>query len=168
MTTSNESNSGFGRSKEEMILPRAAKESDLEDIDKDWIKEIYFPDLPGDESPEFLLKYHFECAGYAIKRIETAPSHPVIIVRAVRTTAPRIAEYEAYFSHLRDVVHRAGFRLRKDELTVDQKGAQILVAFQSGKPAADFMQILQEPQEDFADGLEILRDQQTTTATEVR
>jgi hypothetical protein len=53
----------------------------------------------------------------------------VLIVRAVRTTARKIPEYKPFFRHIRDLLERAGFFVKRDELSVDQNGNRILAAF---------------------------------------
>jgi len=125
--------------------------------DDDDIRDVYWPDfdpLPGETSVAFRLRFSFTCAGYRTTRIEEVKMPPVLVVRAVRKDARRIADHRLILGHIRELLRQAGFRLRRDELTVDQTGDRILVAFQSAKWEPNFEEILREPQQvlfDYAD-----------------
>jgi hypothetical protein len=114
-----------------------------------------FDELPGETSIAFRLRYAFTSAGYRVMRVEEVETHPVMVVRAVRTTAQRIPGYQPFFRYIRDLLKRSGFPVKRDELTVDQVGNRILVAIPSGKPAVDFREILREPQEDLIDDADL-------------
>ena len=132
------------------------EDEEVEEWDRLDALEVYFPDpLPDESETAVKLRYSFTVEGYRVTRIEQAPTHPTVwIVRAVRTTAVKIPEHRHVFRHIQDLLRRAGFSLRHDELTVDQTGDRILVAFQYAKWAPNFEEILREPQEvlcDYAD-----------------
>jgi hypothetical protein len=134
-------------------VPEADPVADFDD-EPGYYKDIFYPDfdeLVGETSIAFKLRYAFTCAGYRVMRVEEVETHPVLIVRAIHTTAPRIPEYLPFFRYIRDFLKGSGFPVKRDELTVDQVGKRILVAIPSGKPAADFREILREPQVDFVD-----------------
>jgi hypothetical protein len=124
----------------------------LDDFDDgEYLREVYnldFEALPGETPLAYHLRFAFAREGYAVKGVEEVIAPPVIILRAVRKSAPAINDEKMVFDHIRDVLKRAGFRLRKDELTLNKQREQILVAFLSGRPRPDFRQILLEPQED--------------------
>jgi len=137
----------------EATAPNAAPDYD----DGDDFKDVYWPDFdvePGETPIAFRLRYAFTCAGYRVARIEEVKMPPVLVVRAVRRDARRMTDHRLFFGHVRELLRQAGFRLRRDELTVHQTGDRILVAFQSAKWAPNFEEILREPQEvlfDYAD-----------------
>ena len=82
-------------------------------------------------------------------------THPVLIIRAIRECARRTTYQRAFWRHIRDILRQAGFKLKRPELTADQTGDRILVAFQSGKWKPNFEEILREHQEDLADDLDM-------------
>ena len=134
----------------EVAVPNAAPDFDDDDDD---FKEVFWPDfdaLPGETPFVFKLRFTFTFSGYRIKRIEEVQTHPVVIILAVRQSAQHIADHRLFFKHIQNLLRGAGFCLRKDELTVSQTGGQILIAFQTGKWAPNFEEILREPQEDMA------------------
>lgn len=115
-------------------------------------KDVYFPTMLAGESPiESRVRHHFEWVGYKITRIETAPTHPTLIVRAVRASAPRIDDPRLFFKHIQALLRQIGFFPKKDELTVDREKERILFAFPSGDPPADPMEILREQHLDLID-----------------
>lgn len=131
----------------------------LEIEDEEWDAQdsidVFYPEfdvLPGETPVAFNLRYAFMCAGYRVVRVEEVKTHPVVAVRVVRKHAAPINNQRLLFRLIRDLLRTAGFPLRRDELTVGQTGNRILVAFQSGKPAKNFEDILREPHEDFVDG----------------
>jgi hypothetical protein len=106
--------------------------ADLEDEDG-YYKDVFHPDfdeLPGETPIAFRLRYAFACSGYRLSRVVGSQTHPVLIVRAVRQSAMRIADQRSLVRHFQHLLRSAGFRLRRDELTVDQHGDRIMVAFQ--------------------------------------
>jgi len=137
----------------EVTAPNAALSFD----DDDDIRDVYWPNfdpLPGETSVAFRLRFTFTCAGYRTTRIEDVKMPPVLVVRAVRKDARRMTNHRLFYRHIRELLRQAGFHLRRNELTVDQNGDRILVAFQSAKWAPNFEEILREPQEvlfDYAD-----------------
>jgi hypothetical protein len=124
-----------------------------EEADRDDLKEVGFPiDLHGNIERSVRLRFAFQNAGYVVKLIESAIQHPSVwIIRAVRTTPQRIPEYQPFFRHIRKMLRQAGFRVKRDELTVGQTGNRVLVAFSSEKVVPNFEEILREPQGDVVD-----------------
>lgn len=122
--------------------------------DEDNFKDIFWPDFdatPGETPVTFKLRFTFSSAGYQTIRIEEVKTHPVLIVRAICKDIRRITDHKLFVRHMQDLLRQAGFNLRKDELTVDQTGDRILVAFLSGKPVLNFEKILRESHEDLLD-----------------
>jgi hypothetical protein len=135
-------------------LPASSQGLD-EDLDFDdepeYYKDSYYPDfdsLPGETSIAFNIRYAFACGGYRVTSVEEVKTHPVLVVRAVRKDTKPVACRSLLFRHVRDLMRRAGFPLNRDELTVDQTGKRILVAFMSGAPPADIEAILREPHDE--------------------
>jgi len=140
----------FGR-RESRTGKNVGGQEDFEDDDD--FKDIYWPDfdpLPGETSIAFRLRFAFTVVGYKIRTIEECSTHPTWIIKAVRTSAPKIRDYKLFLQHIQALLRGAGFRLRRKELVVDQTGGRILVAFPSGKPAANIDEILREAEEDVA------------------
>lgn len=80
-------------------------------------KDVYYPDLASGESPaEFFLRHVLACAGYETKRIETAPTHPVLIIHAFCRSVMQSTDQRWLIRHFQGLLQRAGFRLRRDEL----------------------------------------------------
>lgn len=105
-------------------------------------KDLYFTTvLPGESVTEALIRHHFQRAGYKVWRFEFAPTHPVIILKIIRTSAPPIEDDRQFFRHIREILKQAGYFLKKDELTVNRERKRVLVAFISGQPT-DPMEIL--------------------------
>jgi hypothetical protein len=121
---------------------------DFDDDDLEFLKDVYFPDLPDESGIAHRLRIAFTTAGYKVRTIEECSTHPTWIIKAVRTSAPKIRDYTLFLQHIQILLRGAGFRLRRKELVVDQIGDRILVAFPSGKPAANVEDILRETEED--------------------
>ena len=132
----------------EVAAPNAAPDID----DDDDFKEVFWPDfdaLPGEKSIAFKLRFAFSCSGYRVTRVEEVETHPIVIIRAVQPDAGRIiADQRLFLRRIRDILLQAGFRPKRDELTVARSGHRVLIAFQTGKWAPNFEEILREPQED--------------------
>jgi hypothetical protein len=122
--------------------------------DEEDFKDVFHPDFeefPGESLNSIKLRYAFTCAGYRIRKYEEFDAPPVIVVRLIQTTAPLIRDPRILFKHIQGLLRQAGFRRRKDELTVDRTANRIVVAFISGKPAPNFEDILREQQENVDD-----------------
>jgi hypothetical protein len=131
-------------------------ESDDFDEEPGYYKDVYFPDSAPDESPtEFLIRHHFALAGYEVRRIETAPTHPVIIIKTIRKAAPKITDQRQLVRHFQDLLKRAGFKLRRDELTVGRIGDRILAAFQWKDSPIDYAAGLRQADQDAMEFAEI-------------
>src|SRR5437879_326397 len=128
--------------------PRRAAALSWDDTDDDDFKDVWLEPLPGESSVVSFLRHVFACAGYKIVRVEQAPTHPVLIIRVVRTTAPKIPEYRAFLRHIRELLRRAGFCLKRDELTVDQSAKTILMAFLWRNSSMDYAAALRQADED--------------------
>ncbi len=99
--------------------------------DDDGIKDVFWPAidiLPGETPTIFRLRCHFTLAGYRVRKVEGCVTHPVLIVRAVRTTAQRFPDRRQFRRHIQGILNLADFQPKGDELTVDQTGDRILVA----------------------------------------
>lgn len=122
--------------------------------DEDDYKDIFWPefDAAPDEAPVvYKLRFAFTSAGYRVMGVEEAETHPVLIVRAVRTTARRITEHQTFLRHIQDLLLRAGFRVRRDELAVAQSGDRILAAFQWKDSPVDYEARLRQAEHDAAE-----------------
>ena len=130
----------------EVAVPNATPDFD----DDDYFKDVYWPDLAPDESPtEFLIRHHFVGAGYEIKRIETVPTHPVLTILTKRKSAPLITDSRLLFRHIKDLLGRVGYSLRRDELIVNRNGDTILVAILLQRTPTGYVEEL-NPVEEFA------------------
>jgi len=101
----------------------------------DWesdFKDVYWPDiapLPGESEIAFRLRCVFTLAGYTVKQIVQTPVHPVWVLHTVCNTAPSITDNRLPVRHIRDLIRRAGFPVRRDEMSVHQNGDRLLVTF---------------------------------------
>ena len=128
------------------------------DLSLDTFKDILWPDVgtsPDEPPSAFRLRCAFTNAGYRVRNVEEVKTHPVLIIRAVRECARRTTDHRAFWRHIRDVLRQAGFKLKRAELTVDQTGDRILVAFQSRTWKPNFEEILREHHENLADDLDM-------------
>jgi hypothetical protein len=126
-----------------------SEELDFDD-EPDFYKDVYFHDLaPGESPTEFLIRHHFVGAGYEIKRIETAATHPVTTILIRRKSALRITDSRLLFRQIKDLLRRAGFSLGHDELIMDQNGDTILVAILLQRTPVGHVEEL-NPDEEFA------------------
>ncbi len=118
-------------------------------------KDVYYPDLASGESPaEFFLRHVLACAGYETKRIETAPTHPVLIIHAFCRSVMQSTDQRWLIRHFQGLLQRAGFRLRRDELMVARTGPRILITFLWRDSPQDYTGMLRQADEDakqFAD-----------------
>jgi len=126
------------------------KAMDFDDDDLEFLKDVYDLNLPDESGIAHRLRIVFTTAGYKIRTIEEVQTHPTWIIKAARISAPKIRDYKLFLQHIQALLLGAGFRLRRKELVVDQTGDRILVAFPSGKPAANVDEILREAEEDLA------------------
>lgn len=128
------------------------EDEEVEEWDRLDALDVYFPNPQSGESEiAFRLRLAFEIEGYRVRRVELALTHPVVIVRAVHIDASRITDQRLLLRCIHDLLRRAGFQIRLDELTVARSGHRVLIAFQTGKWVPNFEEILREPQEDFGD-----------------
>ena len=126
--------------------------------DEEWDRrdaiDVYHPQfdaLLGETPVAFNLRYAFTCAGYLVVSVEETKTHPVLVVRAVRKDVKPIADRKLHFQHVRDLLRGAGFRLRRDELTVSQTGNRLLVAFHWHNSPVDYAAALRQAEEDAAE-----------------
>jgi hypothetical protein len=117
--------------------------SDWED-EADNFKEIFFPDLDQAEGRELLVQHLLKMEGFQVTSCERAETHPVMIIRLIRGGMKNFVNNADWTRHFQSILIRAGYRLRRDEITVGVTGRRILLAFQTG-PAADVDAILSEP-----------------------
>lgn len=128
------------------------EDEELEEWDRQDALDVCLPNPQSGESEiAFRLRLAFEIEGYRVRRVELAPTHPVVIVRAVGIDANRITDQGLLLQHIRDMLCQAGFQPKRKELTVAQSGHRLLIAFPSGKPATNFEEILRETQEDLVE-----------------
>ena len=131
--------------------------ADFDDDDDDF-KDVFWPNfdmLPGETPVTFRLRFAFVCDGYRAIKVEEVQTHPIVIIRAVQPDAGRIVDHRLLLRHVQDMLCRAGFRPKRDELMVAPSGHRVLIAFQTGKWAPNFEEILREPQADMADYAEM-------------
>ncbi len=126
------------------------------DDDEEWdhqdAADVYYPDTqPGETEISFMLRRAFESHGYLVRDIREAPTHPVVIIHALRGNAPRVSDLRSLFRHVHGLLREAGLLLRRDELTVNQTGNRILVAFQWQDSTMDYAAGLRQADEDAAD-----------------
>lgn len=102
------------------------------DFDIEDFKDILWLDvgLAPDEPPiAFGLRCAFTNAGYRVRKVEEVEAPAVLIIRAVRKDARRTADRRLFHRYIRDILRRAGFGVKRDELVVDQTGNRVLVSF---------------------------------------
>lgn len=129
--------------------PNTAPDFDVEDF-----KDLYWPDvgtLPGEPRCAFGLRCAFTSAGYKVRKVEEAETHPVLIIRAVRNDARRITDQRLFYRHVRDILRDAGFRLRRGELTVARTGNRILLAFRWPNSSIDYAAGLRRAEQEAAE-----------------
>lgn len=63
----------------------------------------------------------------------------------------RMIDDRRYSQQIRELLRRAGFCPKRDELTVGRTGRRVIVAFQTGEWVPNFEEILREPDVDWAD-----------------
>ncbi|HEV2435668.1 MAG TPA: hypothetical protein VG077_06680 [Verrucomicrobiae bacterium] len=101
-------------------------------FDDDGFKDVFFPIfevMPGETPIAFKLRFIFACGGYRVIKVEEVATHPVVVIRAVRKDARRVADHRLFFRHIRHILSQAGFRIRQGELIIDQTGDRVLVSF---------------------------------------
>jgi len=126
--------------------------NDDEEWDRQDAADVYFPDMQqGETEVAFRLRLAFEPEGYVIGHVESAPTHPVLIVRAVRQNAAKITVQRSLCQYFQNVLRRVGFSLRRNELTVDQRGNRILLAFQWRESTMDYAAARRQADEDAAE-----------------
>ena len=133
----------------------------LTDEDEEWDRQdaadVYHPNsLPGEPEIAFRLRRAFESHGYLIRDIRHAETHPVVVVRAVRGKARRIGDPRLFFRCALELLREAGILLRRNELTVDQRGNRILLAFPWRDSPIDYAAALRQADEDAAALMEII------------
>jgi hypothetical protein len=128
------------------------------DDDPNFYKDVYDCDWRVCESEiAYRLRVMFTSNGYAPKTVQAAPTHPIWIICAKRKDAPRIADNRLFFKHIQKLLRDTGFRLRKDEMTVDQKGDNILVSFIWKDSPIDYLAGLRDAEQVAAEFEEIPR-----------
>lgn len=122
------------------------------DDDPDWeaddLKEVFYPDTEEPEGRKFLAQHLLKLEGYQVTSCEMSETHPGLIFRLIRPTSKNFVKNADWTRHFRSILVRAGYQLRRNEITVGVTGKRILVAFQTG-PAADVDAILNEPVDGF-------------------
>lgn len=127
--------------------------SEDEEWDRQDAADVHYPDSqPGETEIAFRLRLAFEIQGYLVRDIREAPTHPVMIIRAVQGNAPRISDTRSFFRRVQGLLRDAGFPLRRrDELTVSQTGSRILVAFLRHNSPVDYHAALRQAGEGAAE-----------------
>lgn len=122
-----------------------------EEWDRQDAAEVHYPDsLPGETEIAFRLRRAFESHGYLIRDARYAATHPVVVFRASQGNAPRISDPRSLFRRVQGLLREAGILLRRDELTANQTGQRILVAFQWQHSTMDYAAGLRQADEDAA------------------
>jgi hypothetical protein len=124
--------------------------SDWEEGDD--LKEVFYPEFPelaGETCALFNLRFAFASNGYQA-RLQEAESHPVLIVRLTRRTAPLILDDELFCRHIQELLCHAGFPLPMKEITLSRKGDSTLLAFPWAHSATDYAAALRQAEADAA------------------
>jgi hypothetical protein len=134
----------------------------LDEHDEEWdhrdAADVYHLDsLPGETEIAFRLRRAFEDHGYLVRDIRYAPTHPVVVFRASQGNAPRISDPRSLFRRVQGLLREAVIPLRRDELTANQTGKRILVAFQWHESPIDYAHGLRQADEDAAALLETVQ-----------
>jgi hypothetical protein len=98
---------------------------DWDAADVDDFKELILPD----ESQElfFELRSVFEQAGYKVRRLEVCNTHPVLVLKLLRHTAPVIKDAVKLLGHISFILCET--RVGKTKVTVSREGDRIHVSF---------------------------------------
>jgi hypothetical protein len=125
---------------------------DHEEWDRDDAADVYYPDTQqGENEITCMLRLAFEIHGYVVRDIREAPTHPVMIIHALRRNAPRMSDPRLFFRHIRGLLREAGIPLRRDELTANQTGDRIMIALlwkaspMNARPTGDELQAEYDP-----------------------
>jgi len=121
--------------------------------DGDDLKDVFhpeFPEEPGETSAMFNMRFAFACNGYQA-RLKEAESHPVLIVRFTRRTAPLIPDDKRFRRHIQELLRQAGFPLDMKEITLSRKGDSILLVFPWTHSATDYAAALRQAEADAAE-----------------
>lgn len=103
-------------------------------LDEEGFKDLYFPT---GEALQFLhLEMAFQEAGYQIQMTELSPHRPpVAVLHLVRRKAPRFSDAAQFAEHVRQVLESAEIHVPRADLTSEQTGNRVLVAFLWQPPA---------------------------------
>ncbi|MGO8837582.1 MAG: hypothetical protein ACLQAH_05350 [Limisphaerales bacterium] len=136
-------------------IPNSTTEPDFDD-EPGYYCDVFYPDLlPGEAETAYRLRVTFTSEGYSTKTILAAATHPVWVIQARRKDAPQIVDHRLLFRHIQNLLRRAGFHLREDELTIDRKGDSILVAFQWKDSPIDYAAGLRQAAQEAAEFAEM-------------
>lgn len=131
------------------VAPNTMSDFDIEDF-----KDVYPEPLPGEPPAQFFLRHVFACDGYETLRIETAITHPVMIIHVACTSAPQITDQRLILRRFQSLLRRAGFQLRCSEMMVTRTGPRISITFLWWNSPLDYAAMLRQADEDakqFAD-----------------
>jgi hypothetical protein len=126
--------------------------SEWDDEDGD-LKDVFhpeFPEMPGETSALFNLRFAFATYGYKA-RLQEAESHPVLIARLTRQTAPIIPDDGLFRRHIKELLCNSGFPLRMKEITLSRKGDFALLVFPWTHSARDYAAALRQAETDAAE-----------------
>jgi hypothetical protein len=121
--------------------------------DGDDLKDVFHPDfleLPGETTALFNLRFAFASNGYQA-RLQEAESHPVLIARLTRRTAPLIPDDKLFRRHIKKLLCHSGFPLRMKEMTVSRKGNSVLLVFPWERSGTDYAAALRQAEADAAE-----------------
>lgn len=125
--------------------------SDWEEGDD--LKEVFhpdFPEMPGESSAMFNLRFAFAAHGYKT-RLQEAVSHPVLVARLTRRTAPLIPDDKQFRRHIKELLCNSGFPLRMKEITLSRKGDLALLVFPWTHSSTDYVAALRQAEADAAE-----------------
>lgn len=111
-----------------------AAEPDSPDLDEELalakdVSLLAIDAAPGESETTFHLRCVFTLANYTVKQIVQTPIHPVWVIRVVSNTAPPIADSRLLVRPIRNLIRRAGFPVKQDEMSVHQNRDGLLVTF---------------------------------------
>lgn len=135
-------------------IEAAAAANAAPDFDMGDFKDVFLLELeptPGETEVAYKLRFAFGCAGYRNVKVLEMQTHPVLAVHAARQEVQRINDHRLFFKHIRNLLRRAGFPLCRDELSVTQDNAGILVAFQWRDSPIDYVAGLRQAEQEAAE-----------------
>jgi hypothetical protein len=121
--------------------------------DEDDLKDVFhpeFPEMPGETTALFNLRFAFACNGYEA-RLQEAETHPVLIAKLTRRTAPLFPDDKRFRRHIKNLLCHSGFPLRMKEMTVSRKGNSVLLVFPWEHSATDYAAALRQADMDAAE-----------------